>query len=385
MKREFHTEHLDRATAAARRAGSSLSASWRLRAGLVSVALVAGAWAASHPTALVDWAARPRGAPRPEPGAEPLETLVSRVEAASAAERHAEVALLCEKIVAGYADHPVVEPARVRLVQAYMECGDPRAAERALVELRRNHPDSPLLPEVLLHVATWQYDRHEYVAAAQTWTDLIAVVTRNRVRTANEDTAPQPVIVRSLSLWKKLQREERSRTEMERLARFNQALCWERAAEGEAALRAYDRFVSRFPQDEHAPEARYRIASLLLQRGLVQEALDYYLHVASDPTAQPEFRCESVYRAGRCQESLRRLDAAVTTYAQALTLVPAEHPMRLAALAQLAQHVEQREPLRALAIYRELATCSSDAAVRAVALQRLSVLEGESSALSTRR
>ena len=383
MTVEFHTIRIRDTASPPERPRGTTREPWRLRAALLSAVLVAGAWAASHPSALVDWATRPRTATVVPDSVAALEVLVRQVEEASAVGDHAEVARLCDVIVEGYPDHPVAEPARVRLLQASMECGDVRAAERTLLDFRRRHPDSPLLAEVLLHVATWQYDRGEYRAAAQTWTDLVAAATRNGIVTNGEDGTSRPVIVRSLSLWRKLKREERSRTELERLARFNQALCWERASDGDAALRAYDRFLARFPQDEQAPEARFRLASLLLQRDYVDEALEFYRAVYQDADADPEFRCESVYRAGRLQEQRRRTDAAVSIYGFALDLVPVDHPMRLAALAQLAQLVEQREPMRALAIYRELANTSSETAVRAVALQRLQVLEGETSMIST--
>jgi tetratricopeptide (TPR) repeat protein len=266
----------------------------------------------------------------------------------------------------------------VRVVQAEMALNDPLGAERALLEFRRHHPDSDLLPEVLLDVALWRFERGDYNAAAQTWTDLIAAVTRNGAPGGDEDTAPRLTIVRSLSLWKQLQREARSRTEMERLARFNQALSWERCGDGDAALRAYDRFTSRFPQDARAAEARLRVASLVLERGDLEDALVGFRAVYRDSTAPAAFRCESVYRAGRCEEALRRIDAAAATYGDALPLQPADDEFRLASLAELAHLIEAREPTRAVAIYRELASVSTDTAVRAVVLQRLAILEGDS-------
>lgn len=383
MSLDFHANRFRAAVPAAESTRHPWHRSWRTRAALLSLVLVAGAWAASHPTALSDWASHPREEDADHVAEAPLEVLVRLVEEASAADRQDEVVRLCKAIIDGYPDHPVVEPARVRLLQASMEVGDVVGAERALQEFRRHHPDSALLPEVLLHVATWQYERGTYADAAQTWTDLIAAVTRNGVASVEDDNAQRMVIVRSLSLWRKIKQEERGRTALERLARFNQALCWERSGDHEAALRAYDRFVARFPQDEHAPEARFRIASLLLERGHPEEALDFFRAVYEDVGAEPAFRCESVYRAGRLLESQRHPDAAAATYARALELGPPDNAMRLAALAQLAHLVEQREPMRALAIYRELASSSSDLAIRAVALQRLAVLESDSASIST--
>jgi tetratricopeptide (TPR) repeat protein len=124
---------------------------------------------------------------------------------------------------------------------------------------------------------------------------------------------------------------------------------------------------------------------LLLKGGDIEGALHSFQAVYQDSTASAAFRCESVYRSGRCLETLRRNDEAVSTYARALNLAPSDNEFRLAALAELAQLVEAREPIRALAIYRELASVSSDAAVRAVVLQRLAVLEKDSALAATPR
>ena len=94
--------------------------SQRARAAIVSIALLGTALVASHPELFSDLFARAfrrdlAGGPQ-----YPLATLVEKAEAASAAGNAKEVAHLCAAIVHGYPDHPVAEPAHVRMVQAYM-------------------------------------------------------------------------------------------------------------------------------------------------------------------------------------------------------------------------------------------------------------------------
>jgi tetratricopeptide (TPR) repeat protein len=124
----------------------------------------------------------------------------------------------------------------------------------------------------------------------------------------------------------------------------------------------------------HAGEAHFRIASLLQQQGATEEALANFHAVIDDETAPAKFRSEGIYRAGRCEQTLKQTDAAITTYTKALPLRPENDSFRLAALAELAQLVEERDPAQALTIYRELAATSTEVGVRAVAVQRLAVL-----------
>jgi len=305
-----------------------------------------------------------------------LEDVLREIEAAETAGDIVAIERLCVALVTHHAEHPVAQPAYLRLVQARLKRGDGRGAVAALYDMQAQFPSSSLLPEAVLDVAAWQYGERAFADAAGTYTDLVALVTRGDGRTpVLEDAAPEPVIWRSKALWNEHKRAERSRMELERLARFNQALCYEHAGDRESALRAYDRFLARFPQDAFVPEARYRMAALLEVEGRLPEALRTYEAVYQDALAPVAFRCESIYRVGRMHQSARRFDEAIAAYRQALPIVPADNEFRLAALGELAALVEGRDRDQALAIYRELsASASAPAGVRAGALQRLAAL-----------
>ena len=210
--------------------------------------------------------------------------------------------------------------------------------------------------------------------AAQSYTDLIAVATRSDVWIAGEDASPPAPMGRSLKRWRAHQRAERGRTATERLARFNQALAFERAGELGAAERAYGKFEARFPEDALVPETCLRAATLALQRGDSTTALAALRAVAADSGAAAALRCESAYRAGQCEEARQSPDAAAATYLRVLPLRPVDDPFRVAALAAAAPLIEVRAPEQAVAIYRELVVLCTDTSVRAAAQARLRAL-----------
>lgn len=351
-----------------------------VRSTLVCAALVGTAVLGKQLPVWIEHAPALRAAESPPAVVQPLDVLLRAVEAAADSGATSDVEQLCATIVEQYPDHPVTEPAMLRLLQARIRLHDDRGALRAFQEFRHRFPRSRLLSEALLDVANWHFQQHAYRDAANTYTDLVALVTSGDGSPEGEDTAPEPVIWRSKRLWNAHQRAERSRTELERLARFNQALAYEDGGDREAALRAYDRFVSRFPQDAFVPEARFRMANLAMAEGRTELALAAYRAVYDDPLAAVAFRCESAYRAGRACQAARRFDEAVAAYRATLPLQPAKNEFRLAALGELAPLIETRDRGAALAIYRELARASTSTGVRAVALQRLSALEPRSAA-----
>ncbi len=315
-----------------------------------------------------------------------LDALVQQVESAAAAGRESEVQDACARLIAQYPDHPLVEPAYVRLVQGLVAAHDYSGAQRTFDAFRTLHPQSTLLPEALLDMAGWQYEIGRYEQASRSYTDLVAMVTNaSFVPEGDEDTAPQPILWSSKRLWNEHQRRLRDRTQLERLARFNQALCYEQGGNGEAALRAYERFRARFPQDERTAEANFHEAAIHVAAGRNAEALARFVATADAGKAPAALRSEGLYRAGLLLQASRRTDDAIAIYRRAQDLRPLDDSFRIASLAALAQMLEEREPLRALDIYREIAECSTQPSLRAVALERLAVLERDSAVATATR
>lgn len=360
----------------------STARAWRARlySGAFCALLLGGLYAARHAEVVPEFARRWQPASESQVESEPIDALFQQLEAAAQAGSMPEVEALCRSITTQHPEHPWAEPAHVRIVQARVAASDPAGAMSAFREFRLHSPQSSLLPEALLDLASCQYAAGEFTAAARTYTELVAHTTNANGAVGAEDTAP-PVIWRSMRLWKEHKRQERSRSELERLGRFNQALCYEHARNREAALRAYDHFLSRFPYDERVAEAHFHMAALHLDAGAGGEALPHFRAVYEAAEAADVLRSESIYRAGQILQAMRRTEDAAATYRHAAAIRPADDNYRLASLAEMANLIAARRPLDAIAVYRDIAASSTQPAWRAVALEKLSALEVESSML----
>lgn len=328
-----------------------------------------------HPGSVEKLALQNRWSQLPEADRQPAEILLRRIDWAASNGQTAEVARLCAAFCLQHPKNDYEQAVRERRIEALMLLGDEPGVVDELHHLLQLDRRSPQLPALLLEVANWQAAQGAHADAAQSYTDLIAVATRADAWIAGEDASPPAPLGRSLKRWRAHQRAERSRTETERLARFNQALSFERAGEVEAAGRAYGKFEARFPGDVLVPEARLRGANLALQRGDTTSALASWRAVARDSGAGAALRTESALRAGRCEEARLSPEAAVDLYMLAVPLHPASDPFRIACLAAVAPLLEPRVPERAREVYRELIVLSADTAVRAAAQARLRALE----------
>ncbi len=234
----------------------------RLRCSAAALAVVSGLFLLFWPGTSLRLLERLRGDGILEADRQPVEVLLRRIDWSAANGQNAEVARLCEAFAVLHPESPLVKEARAQRIEALMALGDEAGVMDELHRYERDDPRGPQLREMLIDVASWQYERGAWRDAAQSYTDLVAVVTRADAWTNGEDASPPPPLGRSLSRWRAHQRAERGRTETERLARFNQALAFERAGDFDAAERAYARFSARFPEDSLSVEARRRAAAL---------------------------------------------------------------------------------------------------------------------------
>ena len=96
----------------------------------------------------------------------------------------------------------------------------------------------------------------------------------------------------------------------------------------------------------------------------------------------PSLRTASIYHAGRSNEKLMKLEEARHFYGMATALTPTEETYRLASLSRLARLIVKTQPLRALDVYRDLASNSGSSVRRAIARQQLIALQGEATIAS---
>ncbi|MFQ5601173.1 MAG: tetratricopeptide repeat protein [Candidatus Krumholzibacteriia bacterium] len=361
-----------------RRERSRLRRAARVRAAFLCALLGAGLVIAGRPELFWEAVEAMRPELQEDMPRLPADALLRTAEAAHAGRNFEESARLYGLLVAQHPEHSAVEDALIARMHALTALGDAPAAQLALEEYRLLYPSSAKLPRLLLEMATWQYGASHYHQAARGYTDLIALMTRNeRTRRPVEDTAPP-----SAAMRKAIAREKRrltaERTRVERLARFNLALCYEMEGKPRPALRSYERFVRRFPTDERTAEAQFRMGVLLLEAGRLGQAVQQFKSVCTAERAPVEFRAASIYHAGRCLEKLLHGEDARETYRLAIDVRPFDNDYRLASLSRLAQLLQKREPLRALDIYHDLAESNDHPVRRAIARQHLIELQGES-------
>jgi TolA-binding protein len=278
--------------------------------------------------------------------------------------------------------HSGVEDALAQMARQQLALGDLDAASDIYRELRMRFPDSALQRPLLRQLAEVEFVNGRVEDAMRSYKDLVGLAIRSEIGRSTEDSAPRSAAERT-ALKARDDRIEQERNEMERLARFNLALCQEKTSHPSAAIRAYERFVRRFPTDARVAEARYRMGALHLELGHVREARHHFEPLCLQEDIAPMLRAASIYHAGRCSEKLMELDEARRFYQLATALTPQSDDYRLASLERLARLLEKPEPLRAREVYRDLASHSDNSVRRAIARQRFVALQGEATVAAT--
>ncbi|UCE02758.1 MAG: tetratricopeptide repeat protein [Candidatus Latescibacterota bacterium] len=371
-----------------RRDGTPLCRAVRLRAAVLCVLLGLGLAVAGYPEFFWGIVQQAFPAARQGTASLPPDLLLRTAEAAHARGNYEASVQLHTLLVTQHPGHPLAEHALVMRFQALAILERPEAMRHTVEQLRVLFPRSEMIPNLLADLGVRHFHDGEYDQAARCYTDLVGVVTRyERISGAAEDTGPPreltPATRRKLHNAKQARLAQR--TEMERLGRFNLALCHDRSGKRNAALRAYDRFVRRFPADARSPEAWFRMGVLQLKARRPEVAVDHFAKVWRTDPAPRDFKVAAIYKGGRCLEGLRRRDEAREVYRLALELAPRDDAWRLASLTRLAILLREPEPLRALEVYRDLAENSAHSVRRAVVQQHLIELQSESAIASVQR
>lgn len=277
-------------------------------------------------------------------------------------------------LLAQHPTRPLAEHASLSRIQTYVALGDLESAQIELESFRMRAPRHPALPRLLLDVAALHFRLGQYERAARNYTDVIALVTRFEGVEVVEDSEP-PTPSRRRELHNEKLRQLAERTDIERTARFNLAVCYDMMDRDESALSAYKRFARRFPRDSRSAEAYYRAGILEQRARRLGAAVESFAMVWQAPQVPAHFLAASIYQAGRCLERQRRPDEAREVYRRALNLERRDDEHRNAALLRLAFLLRDHEPLSALEIYRDLADNSAGSVYRALARQHLRELQ----------
>ena len=349
----------------------------RLRSGLLCVILGGVLTLATHP----EWLSTAWSWTQPQsPGHSPLVPAEILLRAANTAETRGDLAeslrllgWFCEQ----HPDHAGVEDAMAQRTLHHLALQQLVEAHDTFQEFRVRFPASARQKPLLRALAQREYELGYYEDAMRGYKDLVGLTIRHDgVSARGEDTAPDTRASRKAAR-KQQKADEKQRNELERLARFNLALCHQKAQQPAAAIRAYERFVRRFPTDARVAEAHFRMGMLNLELGAVEQALEHFEPLCTREDLPMTLRTASIYHAGRSNEKLMNLDEARHFYGMATELLPTQDTYRLAAMSRLARLIEKTQPLHALEVYRDLASNSDNSVQRAIARQRFIKLQGE--------
>ncbi len=311
------------------------------------------------------------------------ELLLRVAQAAAADGRLEESARLYGVLLAQHPGHPLAENALTVCVQTLIALGNIEEAQATLRELRLRSPRSDALMEAMLEMAVEQMRRGNLQPALRAYTDVVAFTTQVDPPIRHQAKGPSTWAVRRAQYAEK-SRSITRRTRMERVARFDLAVCHDLAGHRAEALRAYERFIHRFPTDVRVPEAYFRMGVVARSLGRLEDAVFDFERVWQSDVAEASYRAASIYQAGLCLEALGRRDEAQATFRLARDLEPRSDACRLAALHRLALSLRVREPLEALEIYRDLAEHSTHAVERALAQQNFLDLQDDAAVAALR-
>lgn len=365
-----------------RRHPASRPSGARRRAAVLCALLGLGIWFAGQPEFF--WGILSHGRPgiREDLPHLPAALLVRTAEAAHAKGRLEEAARLYGLLLAQHPQHAWAENALALRLQTLVTLGRLEEAQRTLRQLQKRNPRSDRVAEALLEIAHARLLKGQLQQASRNYTDVVALMThRDPFEDETHDSTPASAAARR-ARHKVRTRAQAQRTRMERVARFNLAVCQDLNRNRTAALSAYERFVRRFPTDLRAYEAYFRMGVLARETERLEQAVEYFAAVWQNEIAAADFRAASIYQGGLCLERLRRHDEARQVYALVTEMTSYGDAYRLATLTRLATLLRQHEPLRALEIYRELAEHSEHAVERAVAQQNYLLLQ-TSTAMAT--
>ena len=354
---------------------ASRPSSARRRAATLCVLLGLGSWFAGQPEFF--WGILSHGRPgiREDVPTLPAGLLIRTAEAAHARGRHEEAARLYGLLLAQHPRHPWAENALILRLQTLVTLGRLEEAQSSLRELQERNPDSDRVAEALLEIAHARLLRGQLHQASRIYTDVVALMTRHDPAEDGSDSSSPASPAARRAQHRERTRAEELRTQMERVARFNLAVCQDLSHNRKAALRSYERFLRRFPTDLRAFEAHFRMGVLAREEDRLELAVQCFTAVWQDEQSTPDFRAASIYQGGLCLERLHRPNEARQAYSLISEAASSDTAYRLAILRRLAALLRQHEPLRAMELYRELTERSEHAVDRALAQQNLVLLQ----------
>lgn len=156
-------------------------------------------------------------------------------------------------------------------------------------------------------------------------------------------------------------------------AALNIPVCYAKARQPFQGIGAYLDFLRRYPNDPKVPNVYLQMGQLYEEGEDYTKAVESYKKI---PTDQEEI-FEGLFSMARCYKKLKTPTEEKATYQALAGLTPRDNRFRLAGLVLWGEALESDGALgKAVEVYRDIASHSTNPEWRAVAQERISALKG---------
>jgi TolA-binding protein len=257
------------------------------------------------------------------------------------AEEYSEAADAFRAVIARFPNYSAADRAHFLLADSYVRAGMERDARLAYEQFLTFFPNSEFAATVRFHLGSARFDEGDYMNAAL---DFMRVM------------------------------EGGASDEVTQAALFNLALCKRMMDKNKEAQNLLERYRKEFPKDERATQVAYQMGTIHEKAGRVEPALEEYLLALN--TEPDGLRTELYYRIGVLREHLGDNRGAIRAYRGAIKSPDKTDTFRLSAVARCASLYDKTQEIsKAIALYRDLISNSTDPELVLAAQERASQLE----------
>ncbi|MEN3186027.1 MAG: tetratricopeptide repeat protein [Atribacterota bacterium] len=179
-----------------------------------------------------------------------------------------DLVLVLEEIIMNYPYAEFMEEAEALRIEVLVRTQDYKRARLAFQQFQIQFPESRFLEKASFFYALSFYEEGK-------WPEALTALKRFTERYPRSDFSSQ-VLEMLGYVYRHLGREEEARSTFEKLkgdeGTFLAADSWYRQKDWEQAIIAFTQYLSSYPQGKFLIEARLKLASSYLEKGMVQEA-----------------------------------------------------------------------------------------------------------------
>ena len=185
-----------------------------------------------------------------------------------ALQRFTELVPVLEEIITNYPYADFLEEAEALRIEVLVRRSDYQKARLAFQQFQVQFPESPFLEKASFFYALSFYEEKK-------WPEALTALKRFAGRYPQSDFLPQVTEMLGY-VYRNLGMEEEARKAFEELkgdeGTFLVADSWYRKKDWDQAIAAFTRYLSSYPQGKFWVEARLKLASSYLEKGMIEEA-----------------------------------------------------------------------------------------------------------------